>query len=407
MSTGCLYQYLNCSILRAGQLQREDLWVRNGKIMNPEVLFFVEKVTADVKIDCKGLIISPGFIDVQINGGFGCDFSTDSDPEKALETVAKGLLSQGVTSFCPTVITCPSEYYHKVLPLIKKRDGSKKGAGILGIHVEGPFISKEKKGAHPEQLIKDFDGGFKDVLETYGDLSNVSLVTLAPEKSNAKEVIEEFCKRGIVVSVGHSMANLAQGEAAVTSGARFITHLFNAMLPFHHRDPHLVGLLTSEKLPHNRKVYYGMIADGIHTHPAALRIAHRVNPSGIVLVTDAIRAMGFPPGEYPFGEITIEIKGNQSLLKGSNTLAGSIATMDFCVRHFAKETSCGSVLALEAATLHPAQMLGIEDRKGTLDFGADADFIMLDDELNVQATYIAGECVYTKPPQSLSEQLMT
>lgn len=391
---GYLYQYTNCRILKAGKIFREDLWVRDGKIMNPEMLFFVEKVNADESIDCGNVIIAPGLIDVQINGGYGYDFSTESQVEEGIQKVSQGILARGVTSFCPTVITSPPHVYKQILPKIKKRNGGKDGAGILGVHVEGPFIDRQKRGAHPEQLIQDYNKSFTDVLDVYGDLSNIAMVTLAPEKKNTQEVIQEFCKRGIVVSVGHSNANLLQGEEAVRSGARFITHLFNAMLPFHHRDPHLVGLLTSDQLPQNRKVFYGLISDGIHTHPAALRIAHRVHPEGIVLVTDAIQATFLPDGTYPFGEQTIVVKGKYSYLKDTNTLAGSLASLDDCVRLFAKETGCGPELALEAASLHPAQMLGIVDKKGSLDFDSDADFIMLDDDLNVKATYIAGECVY-------------
>ncbi|GFN81608.1 N-acetylglucosamine-6-phosphate deacetylase [Plakobranchus ocellatus] len=406
---GHLYQYTNCRILRDGKIFIEDLWVRDGKIMNPEVLFFVEKVNADQRIDCSNMIIAPGFIDLQINGkpdsnlflftliptgGCGYDFSTESQVEEGLKKVSHGVLAHGVTSFCPTVITSPSSVYKQILPKIKKKNGSKEGAGVLGVHIEGPFIDREKRGAHPEKYIKDYDNGFSDVLEVYGDLSNVAMITLAPEKKKTVEVIQEFCKRGIAVSVGHSNANLSQGEEAVRAGAKFITHLFNAMLPFHHRDPHLVGLLTSDKFPQNRKVYYGLISDGIHTHPAALRIAHRVHPEGIVLVTDAIQATFLPDGTYPFGEQTVVVKGKYSYLKDTNTLAGSTASLDECVRLFAKETGCGHALALEAASLHPAQMLDIVDKKGTLDFGSDADFIMLDDDLQVRATFIAGECVY-------------
>jgi N-acetylglucosamine-6-phosphate deacetylase len=392
---GYLYQYTNCYIVRQGKILREDFWVRDGKVMNPESLFFDEKVIADQKIDCHNMIISPGFIDVQLNGGFGYDFSSNVDIEKGISVVAQGILAHGVTSFCPTVITSTPELYHQVLPAIRKCEGSQNGAGVLGIHIEGPFISPERSGCHPPQLIQDFDNGFSDVLDTYGDLTNVSIVTLAPEKKNSTAVIEEFCKRGIIVSVGHSVANLAEGEAAIRSGARNITHLFNAMLPFHHRDPHLVGLLASDKLPQNQKVFYGLIADGIHTHPAALRIAHRVNPEGIILITDSMRAMGLPDGTFQFGEQVIVVRGLECYIKNTTTLAGGTATMDICVRHFAKETGCGAVLAIEAASLHPAQLLGLDHKKGTLNFGSDADFVFLDDNLNVKATYIAGQCVYT------------
>ncbi|KAK7097999.1 N-acetylglucosamine-6-phosphate deacetylase-like [Littorina saxatilis] len=400
----CLLQFRNCRILRDHKIYRDDLWVRAGKIINPEKIFFDERIVADIQVDCNNSILTPGFIDAQINGACGVDFSdVDSDVTEGVSTVAKHLLEHGVTSFCPTVITSPPESYHKILPQIKRSQGGAEGAGVLGVHLEGPFISKAKKGAHPEVYICDLENGFSDLVDMYGNLDQVSVVTLAPEYPRSEEVIKECVSRGITVSVGHSMANLVQGEEAVCQGAGFITHLFNAMLPFHHRDPHLVGLLTSERIPKDRTIFYGLISDGIHTHPAALRIAHRVHPDGLVLVTDAMRAMGLPEGTYSFGKQSVDIKGKTATLTGTDTLAGSIARMDVCVRHFAKSTSCGNVLALEAASLHPAQMLGITKSKGTLDFNTDADFILLDDSLQVRATYIAGQQVWVADDVTLRE----
>lgn len=165
-------------------------------------------------------------------GGYGVDFSYDVDTVDAgVAKVSKGLLGHGVTSFCPTLVTSPTETYHQVLPQIKKKDGGEHGATVLGVHVEGPFISIDKKGAHPAHCIREFDEGFKTVEEVYGDISNISIITLAPEKRQAPETIAELVKRGITVSVGHSMANLKHGEIAVQHGATLITHLFNAMLP--------------------------------------------------------------------------------------------------------------------------------------------------------------------------------
>ncbi|KAL8569291.1 putative N-acetylglucosamine-6-phosphate deacetylase [Nucella lapillus] len=402
---GCLLQFRNCRILRNHQIYRDDLWVRDGKIMDPEKLFFDEKINADIQIDCDNSIIAPGFIDAQINGAVGVDFSdVDSDISAGIQAVSKYLLEHGVTSFCPTVITSPPEVYKVILPQIRKSPGSAEGAGVLGVHVEGPFISKEKKGAHPEIYVCGFEKGFGDLEDMYGCLDNVAIITLAPELPKSEEVIQGCVSRGITVSVGHSMANLVQGEAAVCHGASFITHLFNAMLPFHHRDPHLVGLLASERIPQGRTIFYGLISDGIHTHPAALRIAHRVNPDGLVLVTDAIRPMGLPDGQYTFGAQTVAITGKRAVLAGTDTLAGSIASMDVCVRHFAKSTGCGPVLALEAASLHPAQMMGVTKQKGTLDYATDADFILLSDCLTVRATYIAGECVWQSPDLTLTKK---
>ncbi|RMC17924.1 hypothetical protein DUI87_05593 [Hirundo rustica rustica] len=426
VSDAPIVQFTNCRILRDHQLQREDLWVREGKILNPEKLFFDEKGSADVQLDCKDSIIAPGFIDVQINGGFGVDFSLATDDFKSgIDLVSQKILSHGVTSFCPTLVTSPPSVYHQVLPQISVRNGGAHGAGILGAHLEGPFISKEKKGAHPEHCLRTFEAGaFQDLLATYGSLNCVQIVTLAPEMRRSSEVIRELTKRGICVSLGgelfrvklnlreisgemgrgirhwfvfpgHSVANLSQAEEAVQHGATFITHLFNAMLPqFHHRDPGIVGLLTSDKIPAGRRVFYGMISDGIHTNPAALRIAHRAHPKGLVLVTDAIAGMGLAPGRHTLGQQVVEIDGLNTYIAGTKTLSGSVATMDTCVRHFQEATGCSLETALEAASLHPAQLLGIEHKKGTLNYDSDADFLMLNDSLYVQATYIAGEEVW-------------
>ncbi|XP_012776047.3 N-acetylglucosamine-6-phosphate deacetylase [Maylandia zebra] len=398
VSDAPITQFINCRILRDNELQREDLWVREGRILDPEKLFFDEQGYADKRVDCGGSIIAPGFIDVQINGGYGIDFSQASeDVSDGVSFVAKKILEHGVTSFCPTLVTSPPEVYHKVLPQVKVHDGGPHGAGVLGFHLEGPFISAEKKGAHPEKYLRTFkSGGLEHLMEVYGSLDDVAIVTLAPELPGSQSVVRELSQRGITVSLGHSAADLSQAEEAVQQGASFITHLFNAMLPFHHRDPGIVGLLTSDRIPAGRAVYYGMIADGIHTNPAALRIAHRAHPSGLVLVTDAITAMGLPPGRHTLGQQVIEIQGLHAYVAGTKTLSGSIATMDMCVRHFKQASGCSVQEALEAASLHPAQLLGISPKKGKLDYGSDADLVLLDEGLNLKATYISGEEVWRK-----------
>lgn len=390
-----ILQFRNCSLLRNGAIVKEDLWVRDGKIVNPEEVFFDEKVTANKQIDCHGALISPGLIDVQINGGFGVDFSNNvENVEEGIAIVAQGILAHGVTAFCPTIVTSPPSVYQSILPILKKKPGGRDGACVLGLHLEGPFINPAKKGAHPEDLICPLYEGYKTLVSTYGSLRDVCIVTLAPELENSLSVIRELVKAGIVVSLGHSMSNLQQGEAAVKEGATFITHLFNAMLPFHHRDPGLVGLLASDVVPPKGTIYYGMISDGIHTHPSALRIAFRTNPKGLVLVTDAVAALGLEEGRHNLGQAAVEIRNKQAYIAGTETLCGSIAGLLECVKFFHAATACSITDALEAATLHPAEALGIEKVKGTLNYGADADFILLDQTLDLWSTWIAGECVY-------------
>ncbi|XP_068158282.1 N-acetylglucosamine-6-phosphate deacetylase [Drosophila tropicalis] len=399
-SRGCaeLLQFINCRLIRDHQLIKDDLWVRNGKIINPEPVFFDERSKAHRQVDCHGAIIAPGYIDLQINGGYGVDFSHDKDTtEEGVRLVATGLVKTGVTSFCPTLVTSPNASYHTILPRIPNTIPN--GADILGVHVEGPFINPQKKGAHPEDCIQTIDKGLETLVATYGSLERIKIITLAPEKVSDPCVIAELVKRGITVSLGHSMASLSDGERAVQQGATLITHLFNAMLPFHHRDPGLVGLLASDAIPKGQTVYFGIIADGVHTHPAALRIAYRTHPQGLCLVTDAISALGLEDGLHHIGQLPMEVRQGKAFIAGTETLCGSIAPMDECVRIFRNATNCSTVYAIEAATLHPAKSLRMEQQKGTLNFGSDADFIVLDDDLHVLSTWIAGECVHRQDAQ--------
>ncbi|XP_036344718.1 N-acetylglucosamine-6-phosphate deacetylase-like [Rhagoletis pomonella] len=399
MSQGELLQFVNCRLVRNHKLIQEDLWVRNGKIINPEPVFFDEKQRAHQQIDCGNSIIAPGYIELQINGGYGVDFSYDVDTvAEGIEKVAKELITNGVTSFCPTIVTSPPETYRKIIPQVT---GTTTGAQVLGLHLEGPFISPQKKGAHPENCIKDIDNGIDTLVEAYSNLSNAKIITLAPEKDPTGAVTKALTNMGITVALGHSIANLSQGELAVQNGARLITHLFNAMLPFHHRDPGLVGLLASNNIPPAQEIFFGIIADGIHTHPAALRIAHRTHPDGLILVTDAIAALGLGEGKHHLGQLEMEVRDGKAFIAGTNTLCGSIAPLDTCVRIFKKATDCSTVYALECATLHPASCLKMAETKGTLNFGADADFVILTDDLFVKSTWINGKCVYRCKPEEL------
>lgn len=178
------------------------------------------------------------------------------------------------------------------------------------------------------------------------------------------------------------------------------------LLKFHHRDPGLVGLLASNEIPDGKIVFFGIISDGIHTHGAALRIAYRTHPSGLILVTDAISAMGLEEGMHRIGQYTIEVRDQKAYIAGTTTLCGSIAPMDECVRIFKRETNCSIEFALEAASLHPAYCLKISAHKGTLNYGADADFVLLGDNLKIHSTWIAGECVYESTEHSLPKVLI-
>ncbi|XP_040575115.1 N-acetylglucosamine-6-phosphate deacetylase [Lepeophtheirus salmonis] len=397
-----LIRFYNCYLLRDHSLVLDDFWIKNGIILDSKELFYGEKVCPDLSIDCEGDIISPGLIDLQINGGFGIDFSTDiRDAKSAISCLSKvttQLYRFGVTSYCPTVVTSPESSYKEIVPFIN-REGS-----ILGLHLEGPFISSVKKGAHPPQYIQSLSS-FDDILNVYGNnLESVRIITLAPEilpPDNLFDLIKKLTQKGIVVSLGHSVSDISTAEKAVDAGASMVTHLFNAMSAFHHRsDPGLIGLLTYPR--DKKKIFFGLISDGIHSNNAALRLAYKTNFEGLCLVTDAIGALGLSNGQYKLGQLDIEVRGNRALVKDTkDTLCGAMTDLLQAVSIFRKGSRCSEVEALEAVTLHPAQALGIEYQKGTLDYGTDADFIILrrnerkNGYYDLMSTWVKGVKVYS------------
>jgi N-acetylglucosamine-6-phosphate deacetylase len=404
-----IIKLLNCRLIKGSKLVSNNyLWIQNGRVIDGETLFFTHQLCPDLEINCGGLVLASGFVELQLNGAFGYDFTNESDVDKCLDTVNVGLLQYGVTAYCPTLISSTPTIYAAQLPkyeaYIEKDAREPKGARVLGLHLEGPFINVEKKGAHDRDVLQKFSDHLS-VSNVYGGMSVerlskfVRIVTLAPELDPEGKIITALDQSGITVSIGHSLADLAQGEAAVRQGARFITHLFNAMQPFHHRDPHLIGLLAEV---HSTRPYYGIIADGIHTHPSALNIAFKSHPEGLVLVTDAISPLGLEEKSVcELGTRHVEIQRDaksgkkRAYLKDTNTLAGSVATMDECVRNLLSSTNCTLVEALKCASQHPARLTGRFPELGSLEPDSYADFVLLDDSesaegLAVKATFVQG-----------------
>ncbi|KAJ2552866.1 N-acetyl-glucosamine-6-phosphate deacetylase [Coemansia sp. RSA 1933] len=421
LSGGPITQIHNCRVLRNHAIENDDVWFQDGRIINPTSLYGLRN--ADIRIDAKGMIVAPGLVDVQLNGAFGYDFSFNrKDIDECLDAVSRGVLLQGCTAFCPTTVSSMPETYHAVLPHLGKRPGSlKNGAECLGAHVEGPFMNPQKKGAHEPACLRTAPNGLADFYRCFGldNLRNyVTYMTVAPEVEGVLDTIPKLIKEcNIGISQGHSVASNEVSREAHSRGANMITHLFNAMTDFHHRDPGIIGLLgassnaTKAQKPggigrsalagdtEHQGIFYGIICDGIHVHPNAVKIAYKSHPTGIILVTDAMGAMGLPDGKYKLGNQPVDVGTRSELdgsprtavIQGTDTLAGSIVTLIECVRNFREYSQCSTVEALEAASLHPAQMLGIERTKGSLDFGADADIIFLSDDLDVKKVFIRGE----------------
>ena len=424
-------RFTNCRVCRSGRLVAEDLWVTRGRVVDPAKRFWeaqqLHEFAADETIDCHGGILTAGYIDVQINGAFGFDFTAPSAAASAstteqhhsatvdssqisleadvvaagLNKVALGLLRHGVTSFLPTVITSSADTYSRLLPHYKARRGSPSlGATVLGVHCEGPFITRQ--GAHTQSLMRT-DKASEDCLEAmYGkaNMRHIRVITAAPEIEGMTAALDYIHRNhpNIVLSAGHSSASFDAAYAATQHGVTLLTHLFNAMVPFTHRDPGIVGLIGTNDKRLLSALHYSLITDDIHTHAASVRIAYQCHPAGCVIITDAMAAMGLPPSSaYHIGQQAVDVrveKGKKrAVVRGSDVLAGSVATMDECVREMWKATGCSIVEALESGSRHAAEVLR-ERRKGRLDVDCDADVLLVDDELNVLGVWIGGEMAW-------------
>ncbi|KAL2144250.1 hypothetical protein VTI28DRAFT_9387 [Corynascus sepedonium] len=440
-------KFTNCRLLRDDELVWDDVWFSSatGKILRSQSAFYDELIMPDEVVDLGGRIVSPGFIECQLNGAYGFNFSTMADDMaqygKQLRDLNRKLAQTGVTSYVPTVTSQTSELYKRVLPYLGPSGASRcaeEGAESLGAHVEGPFLNPARNGVHNPSALR-VASSLSDLEDMYGatnitpptssfhrqkpsqeesegggdesDLSSsdqqhgnndtipIKMITVAPELGSMASLIPALVSRGVIVSIGHSEATYEQASAAMDAGATMITHLFNAMRPLHHRNPGIFGVLgapdrssdcstspahesRSRSRPAGPRSYFGLIADGIHLHPATVKIAWHAHPTGLVLVTDAMHMVGLPDGRYPWtngeGEHFIVKRGNVLELEGTGgVIAGSSITLVECVSNFLNYTGATIPEALRAVTATPAAMLGVQRVKGCLDAGADADLVVL------------------------------
>jgi N-acetylglucosamine-6-phosphate deacetylase len=321
----------------------------------------------------KGIAV-PGFVDLQVNGFGGVDFSsTDAD---GYRRAGEALLATGVTAFQPTLITAPEE--DLVAALAEIPTGGT-GPRVLGAHLEGPFISPQALGAHPASAQRDPDRALLERLLAAGPVAHV---TLAPERPGALELIDVLCERGIVVSLGHSNATAAEAHAGFDRGARTVTHLFNAMRPFGHRDPGLAGVALARE-----DVVVQLILDGHHVADEVAQIVWRATAGRLALVTDAIEAAGIGDGRYRLGSVEVVVKDG-AVRRPDGVLAGSVVTMLESVRNL---HALGAPLAqaVAAASTVPARVTGRE--LGRLAPGGTADVLILDDRLELRGVFVGGK----------------
>lgn len=339
-------------------------------------------------LDAAGCYVIPGLVDVHFHGCVGEDFS-DATPE-GLQRMADYELSQGVTYICPAGMTllepeltaiCKNAAAHR-----SKNAG---GAELVGLHLEGPFLSMAKKGAQNGDFLHSPDVAMLRRLQEAAE-GCVRLVTVAPEEPGGLEFVKAATADGIHVSVGHTTADYDTASAAFAAGADHATHLYNGMPPLHHRDPGVIGAAfdASHVMPE-------LICDGIHIHGSVVRLTFQLfGKERVILISDSLRATGMPNGQYPFGGQEIEVHGNRATIVGHpETLAGSVTSLMGCLR---QAVAFGIPLtdAVRACSYNPARSIGIEDRTGSLEEGKEASFVLLDqDTLAIRAIVFKGALV--------------
>lgn len=360
-----------------------SLRVENSKIQE------IGSLNGDFLVLDDHMILVPGFVDKHIHGANNSDSMYPSFDH--ILNISKTIASEGVTSFLATTMTQSVENIDSALRNLKDYIDQKvdEGAELLGIHLEGPFINKAFKGAQPEEYILKCDvDTFKHFEEVSGD--NIKNVTLAYEE-NGKELTKYLASKNIVASIGHSNATAKDVLEAAKDGVTSLTHAYNAMKGLHHREAGTLGgaLLADE-------IYLEIIADLVHVSAEAIQILYRIKGKDkIIAVTDAMEAKHLPDGTFELGGQKVYVKGREARLE-SGALAGSVLTMNQAIRNLKDVLHVSLTEAIDFATINPAKNLKIDDQKGSIKVGKDADFVVIDQDLNVYLTVRGGKIIYKK-----------
>ena len=362
-------------IIKGGKVFQEDgSFLEQALYINDHRLVDKAEYQDDGKvIDAEGLLVLPGLVDIHSHGAAGEDFS-DGNPE-GLKKILQYEKRCGITSYCPTSMTFPKERLRQIFASIKGAQ-TEEGAKVVGINMEGPFLDPAKKGAHVEEWIAAPDAAF--VRELNQDVDGlVRLVTLAPNMDGAEEFIKEMHEE-VCISLGHTAADYDCASGAMKLGAHHVTHLYNAMQPFGHRAPGLIGAAMDDP-----ECMVELICDGYHIHPSAIRAAFRLfGPERVILISDSMRATGMENGTYELGGQEVTVKDRKAVLK-DGTLAGSATNLYGCM---CKAIEFGIPLeqAIMAATANPARSIGIFDRVGSIRIGKQADLLLVSENLELK-----------------------
>lgn len=357
--------------------------IDEGKIQSIELEQNINTESINEVIDGKGLYLSPGFIDIHNHGNSGYDFMDAT--EEAIDNINKYHLKNGVTSFLGTVIT---QSYENMIKAAKNIVDCKNNyPQLLGIHLEGPFFSISKKGAQPEEYIKEVDLSFiKKLIDMYGN--NLKMISIAPEKEGALELISYIKNNNITVAMAHSNATYDETIKGINNGATVATHLYNGMRNFTHREPGIIGATLTDD-----RVFAEIIYDRIHLHDAATQIALKMKTKDkIILVSDAMRAAGLKDGIYELGGQEVVVKEGAARLK-DGSLAGSTLNLRTAVYNMIKYLNVSICDAVRMASLTPAEAINMQGKKGSIEMGKDADLILFDDDINIKTVVVAGNII--------------
>ncbi|GAA0391211.1 N-acetylglucosamine-6-phosphate deacetylase [Paenibacillus motobuensis] len=364
-------------------LPSTSVWVTDGKIERIEAQEVPQFDERYERIDGNGMWLIPGMIDVHIHGANGYDMMDGT--EASIQEVSHICAATGCTSFLATSVSSTMYDLLNMIRSVKSVIGRERGAKIAGIHLEGPYLNPKRKGMQNEKYLRHPDlDEMKLIFQEAGSL--IKMVTVAPELPGGLELISYLKDQGVVIAVAHSDATYEEAKEAFGAGASHVTHCFNGMRPIHHRDPGLIVAAFEE--PH---VSLQAIVDQVHLHPAIIRLMHRIKgPEGMVLITDALQAMGLGDGEYLFGGHNVTVSEGIARLS-DGTLASSTVTMNEALR-LTVENGISFTDAVQMASTSPARILGLSN-KGKIEIGYDADFVLLNEKYEVQWTMIEGQLV--------------
>lgn len=337
--------------------------------------------------ELAGGYVLPGFIDLHVHGGAGAGFD---DGGRAIATGLAAHRAHGTTRSLLSLISNPVDRERRAI--VDAADYAATDPSVLGLHLEGPFLSEARKGAHDPSVLIDPDPG---VLEDFlaAGAGTIKVVTLAPERAGGLAAIQYLVAQGVHAAVGHSDAGYDQARAAFDAGADLVTHAFNGMRPLHHRDPAIIGAAMDS--PH---VVLEAINDGVHLHPATVRLLRSIAPGRLALITDAMSATCAGDGRYKLGAFDVDVRGGVARLAGQDAIAGSTLTMDVAVQRAVQVVGIPVLDAVAAASLTPARLLGVADRFGAIADGRAADLVFTDDDFAVRAVLAGGAWVDDRRP---------